>query len=80
MLILNVGSLLSGGFDQIFNLYTPAVYATGDILDTYVYRIGLGEMKYSLGAAAGLFTNGIGFVLVVISNYVAKRISNSGIW
>ena len=80
MLILNIGSLLDGGFDQIFNLYNPAVYASGDILDTYVFRIGLGQMRFGLATAAGLFTNGVGFVLVVFANYVAKKIGDYGIW
>ena len=51
MLILNVGSIMDAGFDQVFNLYNSAVYASGDIIDTYVYRIGIGDMKYSLSTA-----------------------------
>lgn len=80
MLILNVGSIMDAGFDQVFNLYNSAVYASGDIIDTYVYRIGIGDMKYSLSTAVGLFKNVIGFVLVVGTNMIAKRISGEGIW
>lgn len=80
MLILNVGSIMDAGFDQIFNLYNSAVYETGDIIDTYVYRIGIGEMKYDLSTAVGLFKNAIGFVLVVLTNMIAKRLSGNGIW
>ncbi len=80
MLILNVGSIMDAGFDQVFNLYNSAVYATGDIIDTYVYRIGIGDMKYSLSTAVGLFKNVIGFILVVGTNWIAKRISGEGIW
>ena len=80
MLILNVGSIMDAGFDQVFNLYNPAVYQTGDIIDTYVYRYGLGDMKYSLATAVGLFKNIIAFVLVLTTNLIAKRISGSGIW
>lgn len=80
MLILNVGSIMDAGFDQIFNLYNTAVYKTGDIIDTYVYRYGIGNMKYSLATAVGLFKNAIGFILVVLTNLLAKRISGNGIW
>ena len=80
MLILNVGSIMDAGFDQIFNLYNSAVYQTGDIIDTYVYRYGLGDMKYSLATAVGLFKNVIAFVLVLGTNLIARRISGEGIW
>ena len=80
MLILSVGSIMDAGFDQVFNLYNTAVYQTGDIIDTYVYRYGLGDMKYSLATAVGLFKNVIAFVLVAATNLIAKRISGSGIW
>ena len=80
MLILNVGSIMDAGFDQVFNLYNSAVYQTGDIIDTYVYRYGLGDMKYAQATAVGLFKNVIAFVLVVGTNLVARRISGEGIW
>lgn len=80
MLILNVGSIMDAGFDQIFNLYNSAVYQTGDIIDTYVYRYGIGDMKYSLATAVGLFKNVIAFVLVLGTNMITKRISGEGIW
>ena len=80
MLILSLGSILDAGFDQIFNLYSSAVYETGDIIDTYVYRVGLVDWNYKLSTAIGLFKNIIGFVLVVSANFLAKRISGNGIW
>ena len=80
MLILNIGSIMDAGFDQVFNLYNSAVYQTGDIIDTYVYRYGIGDMKYSLATAVGLFKNVIAFVLVVGTNIIARRISGEGIW
>lgn len=55
MTALNLGNILNAGFDQIFNLYNPIVYETGDIIDTYVYRIGMVERQYSIGTAVGLF-------------------------
>lgn len=80
MLIMEVGSILSAGFDQIFNMYNAAVYETGDIIDTYVYRFGIGQMKYSMGTAVELFKNGIGFLMVIGTNWISKRISGNGIW
>jgi len=79
--ILDVGGIMSAGFDQIFNLYNASVYETGDIIDTYIYRVGLGGMNYEVGAAAGLFKNLIGFALVVLTNFISKKLDeNSGIW
>ncbi|MCK5129442.1 MAG: sugar ABC transporter permease [Clostridiales bacterium] len=80
LFILRVGYLLSAGFDQIFNMYNTAVYETSDIIDTYVYRYGLGKMKYAAGTAIGLFKNIIGFALVIITNAISKKISDNGIW
>ena len=54
-------------------LYNPAVYATGDILDTYVYRVGLISAQYSVAGAIGLFKSVMGFVLIVIAYYLADR-------
>jgi putative aldouronate transport system permease protein len=70
---LNLGYILDGGFDQIINLYNPGVYATGDILDTYVYRSGLISAKYSLAGAVGLFKATIGLVMVIISYRMAAK-------
>ncbi|MBR2948823.1 MAG: sugar ABC transporter permease [Lachnospiraceae bacterium] len=80
MLILEIGGILDAGFDQVFNLYNSAVYETADIIDTYVYRYGIGEMKYAMGTAVGLFKNGIGFILVLGTNAITKRINGNGIW
>lgn len=70
---LNLGSVLQAGFEQILTLYNPAVYQTGDILDTYVYRAGLISARYSLAAAVGLFQSAIGFILIVIAYRLAAR-------
>lgn len=80
MLILNVGSIMDAGFDQVLNLYNTAVYQSGDIIDTYVYRYGLGDMKYDLATAVGLFKNIIAFALVLGTNLITKRMSGEGIW
>jgi putative aldouronate transport system permease protein len=70
---LNLGSVLQAGFEQVLTLYNPAVYETGDILDTYVYRAGLISARYSMGAAVGLFQSAMGFVLIVIAYRLADK-------
>jgi ABC-type polysaccharide transport system, permease component len=80
LLILNFGSMMTGGFDQVFNLYNTMVYKSGDVIDTYVYRIGLTQGEYSMATAIGLFLNVINFMLLMIVNYVSKRLSGQGIY
>ncbi|SHK01939.1 putative aldouronate transport system permease protein [Anaerocolumna jejuensis DSM 15929] len=76
MTALSLGKVLNAGFDQIFNLYNPLVYETADIIDTYVYRIGLVDMQYSLATAVGLMKSVIGFILIMSSNLLAKKFAN----
>ncbi len=73
---LSLGNILSAGFDQIYNLYNPIVYPTGDIIDTYVYRFGLRGAQYSFGAAVGLLKSVISLVLIVISYKLAKKFAH----
>ncbi|HJB91184.1 MAG TPA: ABC transporter permease subunit [Candidatus Eisenbergiella merdigallinarum] len=80
MTALNLGNILNAGFDQIFNLYNPIVYETADIIDTYVYRIGMVERQYSIGAAVGLLKSVISFILILGANKTAKKITGSGIF
>jgi putative aldouronate transport system permease protein len=75
MSVLALGNVLNAGFDQIYNLYSPAVYETGDIIDTYVYRLGIQQAQYSVGTAVGLFKSIISCVLVVLSYILAYRVA-----
>lgn len=74
--ILSLGSLLNAGFDQVFMLYSPVVYESGDIIDTFVYRLGIFDRQYSPAAAVGLFKSGISLVLVSFSYWVAYKVSD----
>ena len=76
MLVLSLGSVLNAGFDQIYNLYAPVVYDTGDIIDTYVYRLGITQAQYSVGTAVGLFKSVISMILVVASYKLADKLAN----
>lgn len=77
--IMNIGKIMNAGFDQIYVFYSPQVYQTGDIIDTYVYRAGLEEMRYGLSTAVGLFKNVIGFTLVFTTNRIAQK-WGEGLW
>jgi putative aldouronate transport system permease protein len=74
--VLGLGNVLNAGFDQIYNLYNPLVYSTGDIIDTWVYRMGLINLQFSLATAAGLLKSVVSFVLIVSSYIVAYKWAN----
>ena len=80
LLILNVGNMMSVGFEKIILLYNSATYDTADVISSYVYRMGLQSLQYSYSAAVGLFNSVINVILLVGSNAVAKRLSGNGIW
>ncbi|MGG1516686.1 ABC transporter permease subunit [Paenibacillus oryzisoli] len=80
MFILRVGYVMSAGLDQVINLYNPMVFEVGDILDTYIYRVGIEQFNLSLAAAADVIKGVIGFALVLIANQIAKRMNDSGIF
>ncbi|MDR1047144.1 MAG: ABC transporter permease subunit [Treponema sp.] len=73
MTVLSMANILNGGFDQIFNMYSPAVYSTGDILDTMIYRMGIQNAQFAVSTAAGLFKSLISFIFIVISYYLADK-------
>ena len=73
LFLLRIGNILEAGFDQIFNLYNPLVYDVADIIDTYVYREGISGFQYSLTAAASLFQNLVGLMLLLMVNVVTRR-------
>ncbi|NJD04646.1 MAG: sugar ABC transporter permease [Ruminiclostridium sp.] len=79
-LILSMGSILSYGYEDILLLYSPPVYEKVDIIDTFIYREGLLVSRYSYGAAVGFFRNAIGLIMVILTNFLAKKFGNQGIW
>lgn len=80
MLILKVGYILDTGFEQVLVFYNPSVYDKADIIQTYVYRIGLGQANFSLATALGLFNAIVAFILVVGANTVSKKTLGRSIW
>ncbi|UVI28820.1 ABC transporter permease [Paenibacillus spongiae] len=73
---LSLGNVLNAGFDQIFNLYNPLVYSSGDIIDTYVYRLGLVQMQYGLATAVGLLKSVVAIILIALSYRLAYKFAN----
>ena len=76
MATLSLGNVLNAGFEQVFNLYSPVVYQTGDILDTFVYRIGLVNNQYGVATAVGLFKSVISFIFIVAGYRLAYKFAN----
>lgn len=74
--VLGMGNILNAGFDQIFNLYSPIVYEKADIIDTFVYRLGMLNLQYSVSTAVGLFKSAISFILIAVSFTLAKKFAN----
>jgi putative aldouronate transport system permease protein len=73
MSVLSMGNILNGGFDQIYNMYSASVYGTGDILDTFVFRLGIENAQYALSTAANLFKSGVSLIFVTASYGLAYK-------
>lgn len=80
LLLLKIGHILDSGFEQIYQFLNPATFETGDVLDTYTYRVGILQGQYSITTAIGLFKSVIGFVLLVVANRVSRWTTGEGIY
>ncbi|MBD2846979.1 sugar ABC transporter permease [Paenibacillus sp. IB182496] len=80
LLILNIGNLMSVGFEKVLLLYNPATYETADIIGTFVYRRGIQNAEFSYGAAISLFNNVINIALLLIANYTSRKTSETSLW
>jgi putative aldouronate transport system permease protein len=76
MLTLNIGNVLNAGFEQIFNLYSPPVYESADIIDTFVYRMGVQQAQFGFATAVGLLKSVVSFILIAFSYLLAYRVAN----
>ena len=77
--LLRIGQVMNMGFGQIFNMYHPVTYGVGDIIRTYVYRIGILNSQFSLATAAGIINNAIGVSLLLVVNRMAKQFREFGV-
>lgn len=80
LLILNMGSIISTGFEKIFLMQNPLNLPVSEVIETYVYKIGIISNQFSYAAAIGLFNTLINFALLLTMNYIAKRFSNISLW
>lgn len=80
MFIIKIGSVLELGWEYIILLYQPSTYQTADVIQTYVYRIGLQGSQYDIAAAAGLFNGVVAFTLVFMANRISKKLSETSLW
>lgn len=80
LFILNAGMFLNADLNQVINFTNDIVRSQIDILDTYVYRIGLQTGQYSLATAAGLFKAGLGMILIMGAHFISKKLTGKGIW
>ncbi|MNI49185.1 putative multiple-sugar transport system permease YteP [compost metagenome] len=76
MATLSLGNVLNAGFDQIFILYSPSVYSSGDIIDTLVFRTGLVNAQYGVATAVGLFKSVVSLLLISLSYWLSYRFAN----
>ena len=80
LLILSMGGIMSNGFEQIYMLYSPMVYNVADVFETYTFRVGLMEGRFSFGTAVGIFQSFVGMIMILITNAVARRLGERGLW
>jgi ABC-type polysaccharide transport system permease subunit len=80
LFVLATGTLITAGFEQVYVMYNASVYSTGDIIETYTLRVGLGQLRYGLATAIGLFQSIVGLGLVVLTNYLVKRFNQEGLF
>jgi len=74
--VMGIGNILSAGFDQVFNMLSPSVYSTGDIIDTLVYRLAIEQGQYAISTAVGLMKSIVSFVLISLAYVFADKVAN----
>ena len=77
---MSLGSILNNDFEQVLMFYNSAVYSVGDIIETWVYRVGLGKMQYSVGSAVSLLKAIISMVLIIGANAFSRKVAGRGMW
>ena len=80
LLLLRVSKLFASNFEQVFNLYSPMVYDTGDVISTYIYRIGMESSQYSMSTAVNLFASVLGLIILLACNKAISKMDVMGIF
>ena len=80
VLLLQLGGMMSVGFEKVFLMYNESTYETADVISTYVYRRGLANAEYSFGAAVGFFNSFVNFILLIVFNSIARKMGDTSLW
>lgn len=80
LLLMQLGNILDVGFEKVLLLQNPATFSTSELLSTYVYRVGIGQAKYSFASAVGLFNDVVGLVILLICNTISRKIGETSLW
>jgi putative aldouronate transport system permease protein len=80
MLIMQMGSILSNGLEQMLLFQNSMNIDVSEVLETYSYTVGLKQGRYAFGAAIGLFQSAVGCIMVFVSNYISKKTGGGGLW
>ena len=80
LLILNTGTFMAVGFEKILLIYNPLTYSTGDVISTYLYRVGVVSNNFSYAAAIGLLESAIGLILIFSTNAISRRVVETSLW
>ncbi|GHT64331.1 putative multiple-sugar transport system permease YteP [Spirochaetia bacterium] len=80
LLLLQIGQMMDVGFDQMYVLAKPIVYDVGDVLSTYIFRVGVGQAQFSQTAVIGLFQSVVGLTLIAIANFISNKLYEKNLW
>ena len=80
LLLLQIGAMMDVGFEQIYVLCKPILYSVGDVISTYVYRVGIGNAQFSMTAAVGLFQSAVGLILIILCNKICRKFFEKSLW
>lgn len=80
LLIMNIGRMMSEGYEKVILLYNPNTYETADLISSFVYRRGLVDANYSFSSAVGLFNSLVNLILILSANYISRRVNETSLW
>ncbi len=80
LFILRIGRMMTMSFEKIILLYNPSIYETADVISSFVYRKGILEQNFSYGTSVGLFNSVINLSLILLANYISRRINDTSLW
>ena len=80
MLIMQIGHIMSVGYEKVILLYNPLIYETSDIISSYVYRQAFETRNWGYSTAVGVFNSVVNLILLIVSNQISRKVTDSGLW